>query len=125
VRVAFLAVLASLLVAGCAGDSLPPPLSCGPVPDGDVAACPDGYACEDAVCVCVPSCVGRECGDDGCGGSCGGCPVGEVCFRHPWGPTSECCVPHCEGMECGDNGCGGSCGGCSKGEVCRISGTMC
>ncbi|TNF31181.1 MAG: hypothetical protein EP329_12765, partial [Deltaproteobacteria bacterium] len=27
---------------------------------------------------CIPSCVGRACGDDGCGGSCGTCPGG-VC----------------------------------------------
>ncbi|MFT7624712.1 MAG: MYXO-CTERM domain-containing protein, partial [Myxococcota bacterium] len=28
---------------------------------------------------CVPNCSGRTCGDDGCGGSCGTCPAGEVC----------------------------------------------
>jgi len=29
--------------------------------------------------VCVSSCEGKECGADGCGGSCGGCPVGFSC----------------------------------------------
>ncbi|MGM0578582.1 MAG: hypothetical protein ACQEXJ_22850 [Myxococcota bacterium] len=28
---------------------------------------------------CVPECSGRECGDDGCGGSCGTCESGLVC----------------------------------------------
>ncbi len=30
--------------------------------------------------VCVPSCDGRECGDDGCGGSCGACASGTTCW---------------------------------------------
>jgi len=29
--------------------------------------------------VCLPSCAGRECGDDGCGGSCGKCKSPLVC----------------------------------------------
>ncbi len=28
---------------------------------------------------CVPACAGKECGDDGCGGSCGDCGQGETC----------------------------------------------
>lgn len=28
---------------------------------------------------CTPSCAGRQCGDDGCGGSCGSCAVGQTC----------------------------------------------
>lgn len=28
---------------------------------------------------CVPDCSGRACGDDGCGGSCGGCPPPLTC----------------------------------------------
>lgn len=28
---------------------------------------------------CIPVCEGKECGDDACGGSCGGCPEGEQC----------------------------------------------
>jgi len=30
-------------------------------------------------CPCVPNCTGKECGDDGCGGSCGQCGPNEVC----------------------------------------------
>jgi len=28
---------------------------------------------------CDPACAGKDCGDDGCGGSCGDCPGGEHC----------------------------------------------
>ncbi len=28
---------------------------------------------------CVPQCSGKECGDDGCGGTCGGCGYDETC----------------------------------------------
>ncbi|MCM8783986.1 MAG: PT domain-containing protein [Candidatus Omnitrophica bacterium] len=28
---------------------------------------------QDSDCLCVPSCAGKECGSDGCGGSCGEC----------------------------------------------------
>jgi len=29
--------------------------------------------------VCHPNCGGKECGDDGCGGSCGACAPGHIC----------------------------------------------
>ena len=29
--------------------------------------------------VCLPNCDGKECGDDGCGGSCGECDDGNIC----------------------------------------------
>lgn len=33
-----------------------------------------------ALCgACVPDCAGKECGSDGCGGSCGSCPTGTHC----------------------------------------------
>lgn len=56
---------------------------CGRARDGQqvcLAACDtvsecrsaDGYLCEDGVCAaCVPTCEGRSCGSDGCGGACG------------------------------------------------------
>lgn len=34
---------------------------------------------------CAPDCATRECGDDGCGGSCGSCPEGFRCD-----PTGQC-----------------------------------
>jgi hypothetical protein len=30
-------------------------------------------------CGCQPSCANKQCGDDGCGGSCGSCPAGTAC----------------------------------------------
>ena len=42
-------------------------------------SCDDG--CEDGEClvVCEPLCDNKECGDDGCGGSCGDCSQGWNC----------------------------------------------
>ena len=62
-------------------------------------------------CPCVPDCTNRDCGNDGCGGSCGDhggtCPgEHEVCFG------GTCCTPSCEGRACATDGCGGSCGAC-------------
>ncbi|MFH1532672.1 MAG: hypothetical protein ABIK09_18250 [Pseudomonadota bacterium] len=87
--------------------------------------------------VCVPSCTGpddgpKECGDDGCGGSCGACinncdPCGtmggpfedpNLCME-PEGLCAQVCCPLCcDGLECGDDGCGGACGMCDDGEIC-------
>jgi hypothetical protein len=36
---------------------------------------------------CVPSCAGKVCGSDGCGGSCGSCAPGETCA-----PTGNQCL---------------------------------
>ena len=35
--------------------------------------CPAQHICEDGECVCQPNCAGKNCGDDGCDGSCGEC----------------------------------------------------
>ena len=49
--------------------------------------------------VCVPNCsgTGTPCGPDGCGGSCGTCPSGEVCT------DGACTLPICP--FCGDGIC--------------------
>lgn len=59
-------------------------------------------------CECIPSCLGKECGDDGCGGSCGQCTGGKSCVNG----KCQSCIPKCDGKECGDDGCGGLCGTC-------------
>ena len=92
--------------------------------DGDACvACLEWYDCPgffdeciDNACVCVPDCTGRECGDDGCGGTCGpGCQANALC-----GDDGLCgCVPDCTGKVCGSDGCGGSCGACGAGEACN------
>lgn len=43
----------------------------------DCGACGDGLSCLDHVCqACTPSCDGKQCGPDGCGGWCGECGAG-------------------------------------------------
>ena len=65
-------------------------------------------------CVCAPDCAGEECGDDGCGGTCGECQGETVC------DAGQCvCAPDCAGKECSDDGCGGYCGVCDGGESCQ------
>jgi hypothetical protein len=63
---------------------------------------------------CKPQCEGKQCGDDGCGGSCGGCEPGFECKE----AACQACVPQCEGKQCGPDGCGGSCGECQGGLQC-------
>ncbi|MBW2702642.1 MAG: hypothetical protein JRF33_17620, partial [Deltaproteobacteria bacterium] len=71
----------------------------GGLPPDDAPACDADYMCEgNAICAstgdeylcfnacsaphdCVPACMGLECGDDGCGGSCGNCPVDANCMN--------------------------------------------
>ena len=44
------------------------------------SACTGGDTCHgEGICDCAPSCAGKECGDNGCGGSCGGCANGKTC----------------------------------------------
>jgi hypothetical protein len=65
---------------------------------------------------CTPTCDGKACGDDGCGGSCGTCADGEACTVE--GACAALCIPDCGDMTCGDDGCGGSCGACADDETC-------
>lgn len=88
--------------------------ACGP--------CPVGFACNAAdQCApvgCIPGCVGKVCGDDGCGGLCGSCSLGQLCL----GGVCSGCQPSCAGSQCGDDGCGGSCGACDPGSQCSADG---
>jgi len=49
--------------------------------DGETCSyCAGGFdECIDGECTCVPQCEGKQCGDDGCQGSCGDCPAGKEC----------------------------------------------
>lgn len=73
------------------------------------------------------SCIGRECGNDGCGGSCGECGTGEECNAAglcvPEGTT---CTSGCGDRQCGpDPACPGEvCGACPGGFECDANG-MC
>ncbi len=92
-----------------------PETTCAPA-----CVCKASEVCLSDNSCCAPSCAGRLCGDDGCGGSCGVCTPGDTC-------TSEgaCCTPSCSGKSCGDDGCGGSCGVCPAGAKCGSDGTCC
>jgi hypothetical protein len=68
---------------------------------------------------CVPTCEGRVCGEDGCGGLCGECKKGKFCNESF---QCETCVPDCEGRVCGADGCGGLCGDCPGGWSCTEAG---
>ena len=62
---------------------------------------------------CTPQCQGKECGDDGCGGECGTCPVAAPLCKDNVCAVAGC-VPDCEGKECGADGCDGECGVCPE-----------
>jgi prepilin-type N-terminal cleavage/methylation domain-containing protein len=66
---------------------------------------------------CIRDCDGKECGNDGCGGSCGPCGDDEICNEE--NICEYHCVPDCEYCECGDDGCGGTYGPCDDNETCE------
>lgn len=83
--------------------------------------CPDEVCSFDPDC-CVPSCEGRECGSDGCVGSCGTCPSGHSCSE---GTCVEGCTPTCGSRVCGPDGCGGTCGECPPRYECAPDRARC
>ncbi len=95
------------------------PLDAEPAPDAE----PPDADVEDVEVACTPVCVGKECGDDGCGGSCGSCTSAQypIC-NTALGACVATCVPDCMGRDCGDDGCGGQCGTCASGASCLSSG---
>ena len=53
---------------------------------------------------CVSNCVGKQCGDDGCGGSCGACLEGEGCLNGYCAPATQgdsCAAPFDINLEAG------------------------
>ena len=72
---------------------------------------------------CEPSCIGKTCGDNGCGGSCGSCTsVDKPTCNTALGVCVATCVPQCNAKNCGDDGCGGTCGSCAAGLSCKVAG---
>lgn len=105
-----LSLVALVWLVGCSGDGTRTPVM--DVQGEDLAAdlTVDNSPLDWGPELCEPSCSGRECGDDGCGGSCGKCPqAAPVCNN---GTCTIPCESDCEGKECGDDGCGASCGDC-------------
>jgi sulfatase modifying factor 1 len=70
----------------------------------------DSAAGSDGTATCIPDCVGKECGDDGCGSPCGPeCPSSQTCSAGQcqdlvYGPEGQSCSGM-TGTECN----GGSC----------------
>lgn len=104
--------------------------SCGQDDDDDCLervylACEETGLCDVATSQCLgggcdPQCGGKNCGADGCGGSCGQCAGNSVC-------TNGLCVctPACGNKECGGDGCGGNCGNCPAGHQCQAGNCVC
>jgi len=85
----------------------------------DCGACEAGTLCQDGTCVCLGDCAGKECGGDGCGGSCGECGMDMNCQQ------GTCVEGSALGKACDQTAdCGGdtTCllGFCSR--VCRMDG---
>lgn len=111
-RATFCLLLVSITVLSCSGS---PSESSTDTTGGDRMA---GDAVGETDSKCIPSCEGKECGNDGCGGLCGTCsdPM-PFCTD---GVCVSTCVADCEGKECGDDGCGGSCGECEDDFACEL-----
>ena len=67
---------------------------------------------------CTPICAGKDCGTDGCGGTCGDCAAEESCNDN--GVCAPECTPHCRGKTCGSDQCGGTCGSCDDASACNL-----
>ena len=77
--------------------------------------CACGESCVDEACL-FTACDGRECGDDGCEGSCGECPEHYVCENGRCEVDAVCDDASCDpGETCGN--CPEDCG-CGCGEEC-------
>jgi formylglycine-generating enzyme required for sulfatase activity len=86
--------------------------------------CGDGEVCTAEETCCEINCGGKECGGDGCDGTCGSCQAPTVC-------TNGICIG------CGDGQCGagehkcncpedctGGCSGCCAGTECKTENTL-
>ena len=76
---------------GCLGNVAAMCNSCGSAfePGGTDCAL-QGLVCKQGACVpCEPSCTGKACGPDGCGGSCGKCSYTLLCDE----PSGHCYCP--------------------------------
>ena len=107
-----LSLVTCFLVAVSAG-------ACGGAGDGNPAVDDFEVLAETSPDVCLPECDGRQCGDDGCGGSCGTCfDFGGAVADGLCREDGTCCAQDCEGKLCGDDGCGGTCGKCGDWGEC-------
>lgn len=101
-----------------------------PVPDIPGS---DHYVCTDDICVCVPNCEARNCGTDGCDGTCGECTgcksvcsqgvcIAELqadleCFENDIYWKDSCGSRGQKATDCGDAGCTPGSKACAKCEA--------
>ena len=81
------------------------------------APCPENEHCVAGQCICAPNCTGKDCGDDGCGGSCGDCTEhydcqSGTCAYIPWCGDGSCDLDE----DC--SACPADCGNCCGNAVC-------
>jgi hypothetical protein len=75
---------------------------CAYIPGDEGGPCSDdpAWVCLAGVCSCIPQCVGKHCGPDGCGGECGICEPGKQC------DIDKCLyISPCLAEECPEDGC--------------------
>ncbi|HVI95378.1 MAG TPA: hypothetical protein VM753_15310 [Anaeromyxobacter sp.] len=88
--------------------------------------CLSGQACNpvNGQCggTCIPTCVGKTCGPDGCGQSCGTCSGATPLCNATGQCVAASCTPSCSGTTCGSDGCGGTCTCPASAPVCNASG---
>jgi hypothetical protein len=91
----------------------------------ECGTCDEPSVCYRSQCR-TAMCMGRECGADGAGGTCGtmegDCPDMQYCN------AGTCTACGCGMRQCGDDGCGEPCGPnmgeCPEGQMCdRLAGT--
>ena len=104
------------------------PVDCGYCGDGycidKCAHIPENMSLCPLDCACVPDCEGKECGDDGCGGSCGGCWDGNSCTQDLCLQSGDCTYPdEPTGTPCTSEG---LCfGGCQEGSCVEAANEVC
>jgi hypothetical protein len=117
--------------------------ACAPLPADESCvercglAAPSGCLCTEgcgleccadfipACLVCKPACDGKQCGDDGCGGTCGACGVGQVCGDQDTCIDDPCTPDPCMGLgqceagvcDCQTGFAGAACEQCAPGYV--------
>lgn len=94
----------------CSDNKLYKTTMCGDIGEL-VEQCAENEECQNSKCICVPDCYEKECGDDGCGESCGTCLPYYECIDSKFE-----CVP-IEGKSCIDKNLN-EIGYCSKSMVC-------
>ena len=94
----------------------------GCVKEAMYGPCADAY--EQCVGGCTPSCNGKQCGSDGCGGSCGQCGPGQACQQGTCtgGGDATCAqIVMCEwGCKVSDTACFAKCAAQGSGEGAAI-----